>query len=316
MRNMFVAAMMAAALSSMAADAGVQKGCPARNAPGPVRRVVLIGVDGLGARWIPWRDMPTLSRLRDEGLYAVGRCSFPTSSGINWPSIFTGTIAELHGFRDNSGKPEVEPWEKTENGIPPCVFSEVRRQRPGAWTASIYDWATISTLHNTNAVNHVSAYRQKNWKDHSEHLALDKAMADDFIATLDRNPTLVFLYQHSTDHAGHTYGWGSPEQTNACRTVDAQLARVVAALEKRGMAADTAIVLTADHGGFGKKHGMALIEAFEVPFIVWSPALEKGAWRLRQPVINADAAPTVLALLGLEIPESMRGRNAVAPKKR
>ena len=36
--------------------------------------------------------------------------------------------------------------------------------------------------------------------------------------------------------------------------------------------------------------------------------------RIREPVINADAAPTVLALLGLEIPESMRGRNAVAPR--
>ena len=311
---MRVAAIMAVALSSMVVDAGASAERSLRNAPRTVRRVVLIGVDGLGARWIPWRDMPTLSRLRDEGLYAVGRCSFPTSSGINWPSIFTGTIAELHGFRDNSGKPEVEPWEKTENGIPPCVFSEVRRQRPGAWTASIYDWATISTLHNTNAVNHVSAYRQKNWKDHAEHLALDETMADDFISTLDRDPTLVFLYQHAVDHAGHTYGWGSPEQTNACRHADAQIARVVAALEQRGMAADTAIVLTADHGGHGKKHGMALIEAFEVPFIVWSPALAKGTVRLREPVINADAAPTVLALLGLEIPESMRGRNAVAPR--
>ena len=312
MKSIVTSVVLAAALCSCA-DAG---SLACRNAPGPVRRVVLIGVDGLGARWIPWGDMPALARLRDEGLYAVGRCSFPTSSGINWPSIFTGTIAELHGFRDNSGKPVVEPWEKTENGIPPCVFSEVRRQRPGAWTASIYDWKTISTLHNTNAVDHVSVYVQKNWKDHSEHLALDEAMADDFIATLDRNPTFVFLYQHAVDHAGHTYGWGSPEQTNACRHADAQIARAIAALEKRGMAADTAIVLTADHGGSGKKHGMALLEAFEVPFVVWSPALARGSWRLRQPVINADAAPTVLSLLGLEVPESMRGRNAVVRTKR
>ena len=312
MRNVILAVALAASLCPAHADARSSAGQPARDAACHVRRVVLVGVDGLGARWIPWGDMPTLSRLRDEGLFAVGRCSFPTSSGINWPSIFTGTMAELHGFRDNSGKPEVEPWEKSENGIPPCVFSEVRRQRPSAWTASIYDWAKLSTLHNTNAIDHVSAYRQKNWKDHSEHLALDRTMADDFISILDKDPALVFLYQHAVDHAGHTYGWGSPEQTNACRHADAQIARVVAALEKRGMAADTAIVLTSDHGGFGKKHGMARIEAFEVPFIVWSPALAKGAWRLKEPVMNADAAPTVLALLGLEVPESMRGRNAVA----
>lgn len=300
--------------------------------------MVLIGIDGLGARYIPWDDMPTLSRLRDEGLYTVGRCSFPTSSGINWPSIFTGTIAELHGFRDNSGKPEVEPWKAdaaASNTAPlleggghgwaggsvaarpgiPCVFSEVRRQRPDAWTASIYDWLPISHLHNTNAIDRVVVYRQKDWKDHSEHLALDVSMVDDFIAALDNDPTLVFLYQHSVDHAGHIYGWGSPEQTNACRHVDAQLARVVAALEEHGMSADTAVIVVSDHGGSGTKHGMAQLDCFEIPFIVWAPALRRDECRLREPVINADTAPTVLSLLGLEVPETMRGRNALATAK-
>ncbi len=276
-----------------------------------VNRVVLIGVDGLGARWIPWGDMPTLSSLRANGLYATGRCLFPTSSGINWPGILHGTIAELHGFRDNSGKPEVEPWRDRE-GNTPCVFSEVRRQYPEAFTASIYDWAPISRMHNTNAVSRVIVYRQKNWADHAEHLALDAKMVDDFAKILERDPKLVFLYQHSVDHAGHTYGWGSPEQTNACRHVDAQLARVVAILKKRGMEKDTAIVLTADHGGSGKKHGMAVLDCFEIPFIVWSPAHPKNdGWRLREPVVNADAAPTVLSLLGLDIPDAMRGRCAV-----
>lgn len=278
-----------------------------------VRRVVIIGVDGLGSRWVPWNDMPALSRLRDEGLYAVGRCSFPTSSGINWPSIFTGTMAELHGFRNNSGKPAFDPWEKTENGIPSCVFSEVRRQRPDAWTVSIYDWPVISKLHNTNTVSHVSVHRTENWKDLSQQLALDVAMADELISVLDKNPTLSFLYQHAVDYTGHTFGWGSPEQTNACRNADRQIARVVDALEKRGMAKDTAIIVTSDHGGLGKKHGMPVIECFEIPFIVWSPAISNDKWRLKEPVVNADTAPTALALLGLEVPESMRGRNAVAP---
>ena len=50
---MRVAAIMAAVLSSMVADAGVPAERSLRNAPRTVRRVVLIGVDGLGARWIP-----------------------------------------------------------------------------------------------------------------------------------------------------------------------------------------------------------------------------------------------------------------------
>ena len=46
---MRVAAIMAATLSSMVADASVPAERSLRNAPRTVRRVVLIGVDGLGA---------------------------------------------------------------------------------------------------------------------------------------------------------------------------------------------------------------------------------------------------------------------------
>ena len=58
------------------------------------KHVVLIGVDGFGARWIPWDKMPNLKALRDGGLYATGRDSYPTSSAINWATAFFGTVVD------------------------------------------------------------------------------------------------------------------------------------------------------------------------------------------------------------------------------
>ncbi len=75
---------------------------------------------------------------------------------------------------------------------------------------------------------------------------------------------------------------------------------------------DTVIMLVADHGGLGKKHGMDILECFEIPFLVSGPCVRAG-WRLREPVLLADTAPTVASLLGYDVPETWRGRPALVP---
>ena len=114
-----VVAIMFAAMSFHAAEAG------------RVGHVVLIGVDGLGARNIPWERMPNLARLRDKVKYTVARALFPTISGLNWASCMYGTIPDMHGFRDATPLPEVKPAVTTKKGRHPCIFSEIRRQELG-----------------------------------------------------------------------------------------------------------------------------------------------------------------------------------------
>ena len=111
--------------------------------------------------------------------------------------------------------------------------------------------------------------------------------------------------------AGHRFGWGGPEFTNACRNVDANVGRIVEAYKAAGLWDGAAVVLVADHGGHDKTHGDATVECFDVPFVVSGPAAR--ALRLREPVMLMDTAPTILSLLGLGIPETMRGRPAAVP---
>ena len=280
-------------------------------AKGPrAKHVVLVGVDGFGAQWIPWDRMPNLSKLRTDGLYAVGRNSFPTSSGINWCTCMNGTVVEVHGYRNwNSKAPDVPPPPSAlDGGKLPCMFHAIKKQDPSAYTVSLYNWDGIGFVHNTNEVDYVKFFNKGSIEQ------MDDDTMDAAISLLkEKQPRLTYVYQHLPDCYGHKCGWGTPEFTNACVNVDRNLGKLAKFLDESGMRDDTLIVLVADHGGDGKKHGMAQANCFDIPFLVSGPAVKDG-FRLREPVLLADTAPTILAALGYEIPEAWRGRPAVVRK--
>ena len=228
------------------------------------KHVVLIGVDGFGARWIPWDKMPNLKALRDGGLYATGRDSYPTSSAINWA------------------------------------------QDPSAYTATLFTWDGIGRCQNTNAA---SFARHFPGPGRDAYPPRDKSVVDEGLKQLAHKPKLILFYQGQVDSLGHGYGWGSEKFTNACVRVDENIGRIVEGVKKAGMWDDTVFMLVADHGGEGTKHGLANLNCFEIPFIV-SGAPVKGK-RLVEPVLLADTAPTILSILGYEVPDAMRGRNAL-----
>ena len=98
------------------------------------------------------------------------------------------------------------------------------------------------------------------------------------------------------------------------RSLDDQLARLFDALEQRGLADDTLVVLTADHGealgshDYYFEHGLQPYEeCARVPFIVAWPQVLPTGQVVEQPVSLLDVAPTLLELAGVAPPESMEG---------
>ena len=308
MKNILIGLALAAIGYGCVTDCA-KNGCQC--AAGPrVKRVVLVGVDGFGAQWIPWDKMPNLSKLREDGLYAVGRNSFPTSSGINWATIMMGTVVEVHGYRNwNSKCPDVPPPPAAlDNGKLPCIFHEIKKQDPSAYTVSLYNWDGIGFVHSTNEVDYV-----KYFPDGTLEQRDDDIMSTALKLLVEKDPKLTYVYQHLPDCYGHKCGWGTPEFTNACVNVDKNLGRLMECLDKNGLRDDTLVMLIADHGGEGKKHGMAQANCFDIPFLVSGPAV-KGGFRLREPVLSADMAPTIADVLGYVVPEAWRGRPAVVRK--
>ncbi len=94
---------------------------------------------------------------------------------------------------------------------------------------------------------------------------------------------------------------------------DAQLASILDGLERRGLADDTLVVVTADHGEAFWDHGSVghghnlFEELTHVPLIVRAPGLPPA--RMDGPVGLVDVVPTVLDALGEPIPDTLSGRS-------
>jgi arylsulfatase A-like enzyme len=90
--------------------------------------------------------------------------------------------------------------------------------------------------------------------------------------------------------------------------VDAAVGRVLDALEASGMADDTIVVFTSDHGDLLGAHGglqqkwcNAFDEAVHVPMLVSGPGIESLPGGLVAPTSHVDVIPTLLGLAGIDV---------------
>ncbi len=97
--------------------------------------------------------------------------------------------------------------------------------------------------------------------------------------------------------------------------VDHQVGEILQALEDKGIADNTILVFTADHGDFMGEYnmvrkGMFLYDALlHVPMIWYAPEQIKKGLNPDNLTQNVDIFPTLLDLAGLEIPDHLAGRS-------
>jgi arylsulfatase A-like enzyme len=95
--------------------------------------------------------------------------------------------------------------------------------------------------------------------------------------------------------------------------VDNQLGQLFGGLQRRGLADDTAVVFTSDHGeSFGEHgdwvHGLKVFETeIRVPLLVRFPRLGAATGVVTAPVQLIDVMPTLLELTGLKAPKPIQG---------
>lgn len=100
------------------------------------------------------------------------------------------------------------------------------------------------------------------------------------------------------------------------RAQDDNIGRLFEFLEKKGLAENTVVVYTTDHGFFLGDHGwfdkrFMYEQAIRVPWMIRTPwQQERGAVR-DQWTANIDNAPTALQLAGLPVPAEMQGKSLV-----
>ena len=104
------------------------------------------------------------------------------------------------------------------------------------------------------------------------------------------------------------------------RSQDDNVGRLLDYLDKSGLAENTIVVYTTDHGFFLGDHGwfdkrFMYEQAIRVPWMVRYPGQVRAGSVSADWVVNIDNAPTVLDLAGLPIPQEMQGRSLVPSLK-
>lgn len=96
--------------------------------------------------------------------------------------------------------------------------------------------------------------------------------------------------------------------------IDAQLGRVIGALDRLGLADNTIIVFTSDHGYLLGEHGLwqkrsLFDESVRVPLLICAPGVSRPGSVVAAPVSLVDLYPTLASLAGLTPPDNLHGQD-------
>ncbi len=103
-------------------------------------------------------------------------------------------------------------------------------------------------------------------------------------------------------------------------TVDGMVRRVADALESAGIADNTVVVFTSEHGDMMGDHGMLekrsfYEEASRVPLLMRVPWLSQDQTNVDGYVSHIDLVPTLLDLIGDPVPDHLQGKSLISVMK-
>ena len=264
----------------------IERPAPAERHPSP-RRVVLISIDGLAEWVLREAPQPNLTRLAKEGVTAaVAETVLPSLSLNANTSMLSGLPPERHGVDWN----RYLPWRHIHVET---IFTECAKEglRCGLF-----------------AGKPKLAYFAED-EPGVEHYELDADPALAFRRALEWmqkvDPDFVMIHVSEIDLLGESAGWGSAAQLHALAKLDT-LVGSFAEKAREISARPLTLIVTSGHGGHDTSHGTDSVQDLRIPWIAWGDGAPRGA---TVPYVSTlDTAPTVLLLLGQDVPPEMEGR--------
>ncbi len=264
--------------------------------------VIFIGLDGWGSYCMEKADMPNVKQLMNNGSYTLKKRSvLPSSSAVNWASMFMGACPELHGYTTWGSKtPEIPSRVVNKNGIFPTVFQLLRERNPNADIACIYEWEGIKYVVDTLALNYYQKVPSSNYIN-----TTTCQMAEKYI--IDNKPDLFAIIFDEPDQRGHSTGHDSDGYYEKVHELDGYIGKIIEATKKADIYSKTIFIITGDHGGINKGHGGKSLMELESPFIISGNNIKKMG-EFQESMMQFDIASIIAYAFSLEQPQVWIGR--------
>ena len=266
------------------------------------KHVVLIGLDGWGAYSVEKADIPNIKKLMADGSYTLKKRSvLPSSSAVNWASLFMGAGPELHGYTEwGSQKPELPSREISHYGIFPSVWGLFRDANPDAEMGYIYEWDGMKYLAEMQAMN-----KDINIAPSETN---PRGCTDAAVGYIkEKHPAFVGIIFEQPDGTGHGDGHDTPAYYTKMKELDGYIGEIIQAVSDAGMLDETIFIVTADHGGINKGHGGKTMREMETPFIISGKGVKKG-YEFTESMMQFDVASTIAYIFNLKQPQVWIGR--------
>lgn len=276
-------------------------------APRALDRVVIVSIDGL--RPVDCARLPTLGTLAREGAFASSGALSVTPS-VTYPAhttIVTGTFPDRHGITTNA---QYDPtpdgqnkdgwrWYRADVRVPTLydialdaglrtailnwpvtVGARATTILPEYWRTGTADDVKLARAMATPGLFDAVVARFPDFLSlYTPPRVKDAATIDLALTALETvSPHLMLMHIWQTDDAQHGFGPDSPEADAALRNADAEVARLLSALQKSPEWPRTLLVVVSDHG-------FARVDKVALPFV----HLQKAGLSERVHMINSGS---------------------------
>lgn len=284
--------------------------------------------DSLGCYGNVFVSTPHLDRMAEEGLrFETAVCPWPVCTPSR-ASMWTGVYPHAHGLERNLY--DDANAIRDASTVQTTVFDHLREAG--------YDTAYIGKWH----LGHDDPGMFDEWMGFNSQGGhwQDGVLDGNYNADVQTDRTIEYLRRRADEpdrpfavvnsfyppHDPYTApsayleryrgkGVPQPGYYAAVSALDANVGRMLDALEELGLHESTVVIYTSDHGDTFKyrddgfhKH-VCFDEAIRVPLIVRWPGRVAGGMQVSAPVNLVDLLPTLLALAGAPIPDHAQGRS-------
>jgi len=293
--------------------------------------VIFIVLESVAARWTSLNSpYDTTPRLKAESAHALifdNAYAHIGRSSNSLAAMLLSVYPKL-GFREATE----EQTGLTGTSLPALFRSQ--GYRTAFYTPSDLRWADWNTFLAARGFDELRDASDLPCAPISSWGVEDRCMIDAMIDAIEREPARPFFLMGWTTQTHHPYeptpglpvlsllrehtpdDYNLERYLNVLYETDRHLGRLFETVRRAGLADDTLIVVTGDHGqAFGFPHdswmqGKTLYqEDVHVPLMLWSPRRFKTPARSKSIASHVDLAPTVAELAGLPAAPEWQGRS-------